>query len=337
MVNEKKLVEDVSGWLRVYDDGSVDRTWTGPPEVSFMTDTVMPHENFVDGVAVKDVDTDSGARVRIYLPEKNNSDSATLPIILHFHGGGFCISEASWFMYYAVYTRLARSSRSIVVSVYLRRAPEHRLPAACEDSYNALLWLRSLAKGDLHEAWLNANADFTRVFLMGDSTGGNLVHQVASRAGSEGLELKLSPSHVAGGILVQPGFVRATRSKSELEQPQSPFLTLDMMDKFLSFALPLGSTKDHPITCPMGAAAPPMSSLKMPPMLLCVAETDLMIDTEMEYYEAMKKAGKDVELFLSPGVGHGFYMNKIASDLDPVTATRTQELIAAITDFIKKH
>lgn len=333
MVQEKKVVEEVSGWLRVYDDGSVDRTWTGPPQVSFMAQPVMSHEKFIDGVAVKDVDTDSGVRVRIYLPEKKATDSETLPIILHFHGGGFCISEASWFMYYAVYTRLARTSRSIIVSVYLPRAPEHRLPAASNESFFALLWLRSLARGKLQEPWLNAHADFTRVFLIGDSSGGNLVHEVAARAGDE----DLSPLRVAGGIPIHPGFVRATRSKSELEQPQSPFLTLDMLDKFLNFALPLGSTKDHPITCPMGDAAPPMSSLKMPPMMLCVAETDLIIDTEMEYYEAMKKAGKDVELFLSGGVGHSFYLNKLAVDFDPLTATRTEELFAAITEFIKRH
>lgn len=333
MVHEKKIVEEVSGWLRVYDDGSVDRTWTGPPEVSFMAKPVMSHEKFIDGVAVKDVDTDSGVRVRIYLPEIKTTDSETLPIILHFHGGGFCISEASWFMYYAVYTRLARTSRSIVVSVYLPRAPEHRLPAASDQSFFALLWLRSLARGKLQEPWLNAHADFTRVFLIGDSSGGNLVHEVAARAGNE----DLSPLRLAGGIPIHPGFVRATRSKSELEQPQSPFLTLDMLDKFLNFALPLGSTKDHPITCPMGDAAPPIGSLKMPPMMLCVAETDLIIDTEMEYYEAMKKAGKDVELFLSGGVGHSFYLNKLAVDFDPSTATRTEELFAAITEFIKRH
>ncbi|XP_074359281.1 putative carboxylesterase 17 [Apium graveolens] len=333
MVHEKKIAQEVSGWLRVYDDGSVDRTWTSPPEVSFMAQPVMSHEKFIDGVAVKDVDTDSGVRVRIYLPEKNATDSEILPIVLHFHGGGFCISEASWNMYYAVYTRLARTSRSIIVSVYLPRAPEHRLPAACEESYHALVWLRSLAKGDKHETWLSAHADFARVFLIGDSTGGNLVHEVAARVGNE----DLSPLRLAGGIPIHPGFVRATGSKSELEQLQSPFLTLDMLDKFLEFALPIGSTKDHPITCPMGDAAPPMSSLKMLPMMLCVAETDLMTDTEMEYYEAMKKAGKDVELFFSAGVGHSFYLNKIAVDSDPLTATRTQELIAAISDFIKRH
>ncbi|KAI5595980.1 hypothetical protein BDE02_03G176400 [Populus trichocarpa] len=131
----KKLVEEVSGWLRTFDDGSVDRTWTGPPEVTFMAEPVPPHEEFKEGVAVCDVTIDekSGLRVRIYLPqhEPHYTDNHNkLPIIVHFHGGGFCISQADWYMYYYMYSRLARSASAIVVSVYLRLAPEHRLPAA---------------------------------------------------------------------------------------------------------------------------------------------------------------------------------------------------------------
>lgn len=328
-------MDEVSGWLRVYDDGSVDRTWTGPPEVKFMADPVPPHEEFINGVATRDVTTDakSGHRVRIYLPDKKPHDHNKLPIILHFHGGGFCISQADWYMYYSIYTRLARSARAICVSVYLRLAPEHRLPAACDDGFSALLWLRSLARGESYEPWLNNYADFNRVFLIGDSSGGNLVHEVAARAG----RVDLGPLRLAGGIPVHPGFARSERSKSELEQPESPFLTLDMVDKFLGFALPVGCTKDHPITCPMGPAAGLLDGLKLPPFLLCVAENDLIRDTNMEYYEIMKKANKDVELLINPGMGHSFYLNKIAVDMDPLTAAQTSGLIEGIIEFIKKH
>lgn len=217
--------------------------------------------------------------------------------------------------------------------MYLRLAPEHRLPAPCHDGYAALLWLRSLARGDSHEEWLNSHADFTRVFLIGDSSGGNIVHQVAAMAG----DADLSPVKLAGAIPIHPGFVRVERSKSELEHPESPFLTLDMVDKFLSFALPVGCNKEHPITCPMGEAAPPLQGLRLPPVLLCVAEKDLILDPEMEYYEAMQKSGQDVELVESSGMGHSFYLNRIAVKVDPHTAQQTQKLFAAISDFIHKH
>ncbi|BFG20557.1 hypothetical protein CerSpe_068310 [Prunus speciosa] len=338
MVREnKKIVEEVSGWLRVFDDGSVDRTWTGPPEVKFMSEPVAPHKEFVNGVATKDVivDEPSGLRVRIYLPEQKpeGHDDTKLPIILHFHGGGFCISQADWYMYYHIYTKLSRATNAIVVSVYQRLAPEHRLPAAINDGYTSLLWLRKLARGEQNEPWLLSYADFSHVFLIGDSSGGNIVHHVAARAGT----VDLSPLRLAGGIPIHPGFVRAERSKSELEQPQSPFLTLDMVDKFLGLAIPVGSTKDHPLTCPMGPGAPPLDGLKLPPFLICIASKDLIIDTEMEYFEAMKKANKDVELLINKGMTHSFYLNKIAVDMDPETASETEVLITRIKEFIKNH
>ncbi|XP_061375428.1 carboxylesterase 15-like [Gastrolobium bilobum] len=333
MVQQKNLIDEVSGWLSLYDDGSVDRTWTGPPEVKFLVEPLPPHEDFIDGVATRDVITAGNHRVRLYLPEKIPGDKEKLPILVQFHGGGFCISEADWFMYYQFYTRLARSARVIIVSPFLRHAPENRLPAAIDDGFSTLLWLQLIARGDAEEPWLQNHGEFNRVFLTGDSSGGNIVHEVAARAGKANLD----PVQLAGGIPVHPGFVRSSRSKSELEKPESPFFTLDMLDKFLSLALPLGANKDHPITCPMGDGAPPLKGLKLPPYLLCVAEMDLVIDIQTEYYEAMKKANKDVELFVSKGMTHSFYLNKIAVDMDPNTGAETDALIAKVKEFIQQH
>ncbi|XP_047958538.1 probable carboxylesterase 17 [Salvia hispanica] len=315
LVHERKMIDQVSGWLTLFDDGSADRTWAGPPEVKFMTDAVPPHANFIDGVAVTDVTPSDCPKLRIYTPERRETDPEKLPVLLHFHGGGFCISEPDWYMYYAVYTRLARDARAIVVSPYLRLAPEHRLPAAFDDGAAALRWAGGGGGG----------ADSGRIFLIGDSSGGNIVHQVAVRAAAEGVP-------VAGAIPVHPGFCRSGRSRSEIENPETPFLTLDMMDKFLALALPEGATKDHPYTCPMGTALP-----ELPPYLYCVAEEDLMWDTEMEFYEEMKREGKEVELFVSKGVGHSFYLNKIAVEMDPTTAARTEELFRRIKEFVDKH
>ncbi|GKG07092.1 probable carboxylesterase 17, partial [Tanacetum coccineum] len=74
--------------------------------------------------------------------------------------------------------------------------------------------------------------------------------------------------------------------------------------------------------------------LNLPPYLLCVAEEDLVIATNMEFYEALKKSGKNVELLVSNGVGHSFYLNKVAIDFDPVTSDQTRKLIEAIVNFV---
>ncbi|KAK4836644.1 hypothetical protein QYF36_025694 [Acer negundo] len=219
-------------------------------------------------------------------------------------------------MYYHMYTKLAKSALAIIVSVYLRLAPENRLPTACDDGFEALQWLSLLSQAESHETWLDQRADFNIVFLIGDSFRGNVVHEVATRAG----HVDLSPMKLSGAIPIHPGFVRSERSMSKLEQPESPFLTLDMVDKFLKLALPVNCTKDHPITCPMGEVAPPLEELKLSPVLLCVAENDMIKDIEMEYYKGSKKAQKEVELLINPGMGHNFYLNKISVDLDPNTA-----------------
>ncbi|KAJ0043128.1 hypothetical protein Pint_18455 [Pistacia integerrima] len=254
------------------------------------------------------IDSNSGLTVRIYIPEKNSNvlGENKLPLILHFHGGGFCISRPDWYMYYNFYKRLVVSAQAVFVSVYLRLAPEHRLPAACEDAYAAFLWLSSVARG------------------------GNLVHDLAARAGGMNTE----PVKIAGGIAIHPGFLRAEPSKSFLELPETPLLTRDMVSKFMSLALPIGATKDHPITCPMGPNAPPLDGLKLPPMLVVVAEMDLLRDSELEYCEAMKKTGKEVEILINNGMGHSFYF---AMDMDPETVVQANKLIEDMANFIIKH
>ncbi|KAK2385976.1 putative carboxylesterase [Trifolium repens] len=302
MAQDKKLAVEVSGWLRVYDDGSVDRTWTGPPEIKFMIESVAPHEQFIEGVATRDVRTSMTTTndgsihcARLYLSEKIPQGQYKTA---HTHA-------LPWWRFLHHRTRFVH----------------HRLPAAIDDGFAAFKWLQSVTRGDAHDTWLEEYGDFDKVFIIGDSSGGNLIHEVAARAGSA----DLSPIRLAGAIPIHPGFVRSIRSRSEIEMPQSPFLTLEMVDKFFSLALPIGSSKDHPFTCPM--VAPPIDGLKLPPFLLCVAEKDLMRDTEMEYYEAMKKANKEVDLFVSKGMTHCFYLNKIAVDLDSTVRSQMDALI----------
>ncbi|RRT77758.1 hypothetical protein B296_00005281 [Ensete ventricosum] len=313
-MTRKRVVDEVSGWLRVFDDGTVDRTWIGPSEALFLMNPVQPFDTPCDGVTLHDIP--GHPSLRLYLPE---SSCKPLPILLHFHGGGFCISHFSWFMYHQFYSRLAAAVPAAVVSVELPLAPEHGMPSAVDACFAALLRLRRLARrpdgSDPAERLLRGAADFSRVFLIGDSSGGNLVHLVAAWAGEEDSGF-WSPLRLAGGIPLQPGFVRSTRSRSELElQADSVFFTLDMLDKLLALGLPQGATKDHPFTCPMGDAAPPLE----------------------KYCEAMKEAGKEVEVLVSGGVSHSFYLNKFTIDNDPTTAKRTEELIVAIKDFVGRH
>uniref|UniRef100_A0A0D9WGG5 Alpha/beta hydrolase fold-3 domain-containing protein n=1 Tax=Leersia perrieri TaxID=77586 RepID=A0A0D9WGG5_9ORYZ len=335
----RKVVDEVSGWMRVMDDGTVDRTWTGPPEALPLMQPVPPYAEPRDGHTLHDIPGEPN--LRVYLPEVATDAGAGLPVIVQLHGGGFCISHPSWLMYHHFYARLACALPAVVVAIELPLAPERRLPAQVDVALDALRRLRSIAVSDGADdpaaKLLRTAADFSRVFLIGDSSGGNLVHLVGARVGEDGAGT-WAPLRVAGGIPIHPGFVRATRSKSEMEgTADSVFFTLDMLDKFLAMALPEGETKDHPYTCPMGPNAPPLESVPLPPMLVAVAEHDLIRDTNLEYVDALRAAGKEVELLVNRGMSHSFYLNKYAVDMDPVTGERTKELVDAIKSFVDRR
>ena len=181
----RKVVDEVSGWLRVLDDGSIDRTWTGPPDALPMMQPVAPYAEPRDGHTLHDLPGEPN--LRVYLPEVAGQGVTRLPVILQLHGGVFCISHPSWLMYHHFYARLACAVPAVVVAVELPLAPERRLPAHIDTGVAALRRLRSItlssedgggALDDPAAALLRGAADMSRVFLIGDSSGGNLVHLV---------------------------------------------------------------------------------------------------------------------------------------------------------------
>lgn len=127
----RTLVEEVTGWLRLYSDGTVERLT--PPGAEPFTATVPPYAEPRAGVTVHDITTDRGVDVRLYLREPAAPSRHRRPVVLHFHGGGFCVSRPSWALYHNFYAPLtAKLEVAGIVSVFLPLAPEHRLPAAID-------------------------------------------------------------------------------------------------------------------------------------------------------------------------------------------------------------
>lgn len=136
---------------------------------------------------------------------------------------------------------------AIVLSVDHRLAPEHCLPAAYCDAADALIWVRDQALFPAAaEEWLKCHADFTRCFLMGSSTGGNIAYHLALRA----LSLNLSPVKIAGLIMDQPFFGGEERTESEIRMACDPYVPLAVTDLMWDLALPVGAQRDHPYSKP---------------------------------------------------------------------------------------
>lgn len=223
-----RVIDDCRGVLQVYSDGSIARS----PKPSFN----VPVQD--DGsVLWKDVvfDAVNNLQLRLYKPKPNPSaanSNSKLPVFYYIHGGGFCIGSRAWPNCQNYCFRLASQLQAVVVAPDYRLAPENRLPAAIEDGFLALKWLQDQAVSDEEgkDAWLADVADFSRVFISGDSAGGNMAHHLAVRVGSGSPEL--APVRVRGYVLLAPFFGGSVRTKSEAEGPKDAFLNLELIDRF---------------------------------------------------------------------------------------------------------
>jgi len=221
---------------------------------------------------------------------------------------------------------MATAAGAIVVSVNYRLAPKHRLPAAYDDCLTALSWLRSEAtnaeydNGRDGDPWLQSHADFSRVFLVGDSSGGNIVHQVIVKGRD------WNPLKIRGAVMVQPSFGGEQRTQSEIESLED----LERSVRSRMMALPEGADKDHPFSNPLAASSdyPTLAKATLPPLLIVVGGRDMLRDRAKAYYESLVKHGKAAEMIVFEEENHGFYALK-------QDAESTETLIQHITHFVQ--
>lgn len=90
------------------------------------------------------------------------------PVILHAHGGAFCLMDPA--THRSMVSRLSHESSSRVLAVRYRLSPQNIFPAAVMDMFLAYLALISPPPGAFHKP-----VPGYRIVLAGDSSGANLV------------------------------------------------------------------------------------------------------------------------------------------------------------------
>ncbi|KAK4437860.1 putative carboxylesterase 2 [Sesamum alatum] len=279
--NMDQILHDFPPLLRVYKDGRVERL-TG---LDFVPASVDP----ATGVQSKDVviapEIDLSAR--IFLPA-NADPSKKIPLLLYFHGGGFVAESAFSHQYHKHLNFLVAEANVVAVSVNYRLAPEHPLPIAFEDSWLSLKWVASQSTDAGHEKWIQDYADLGRVYLGGDSAGGNIAHNIAMRVGLE----KLNGINLRGIFLNCPFFWGEDPILNEEKGVDMRSFTY----KFLRYVCPSISSCDEPWINP--ATDEKLASLECGKVLVYVAEKDRLKDRGWYYKDSLTKSGwnGDVEV-----------------------------------------
>ncbi|CBI26216.3 unnamed protein product, partial [Vitis vinifera] len=333
----KEVATELLPIIRVYKDGTVERLMASPIVPPF------PEGDPQTGVLSKDISfsitPDSSISARLYLPKLPDQQSHKLPILVYFHGGGFCIESASSFLVHRYLNILVSQAKVVVVSVDYRLAPEHLLPIAYDDCWDALNWflpfLRVYKDGSIDrlvdppsvppslddpdtgvsskdiiispdtgvsariylpkltnthqklpilvyfhgdEPWLTQHGNFDRIFIGGDSAGGNIAHNTVMRAGTESLP---NGVRILGAFLSQPYFWGSQPIGSESVEDHHQKVSYRIW-KFL------GCRR----------------------LLVCVAGKDELRDRDVRYYEAVRESGweGEVELYEEKEEGHVFHI-----------------------------
>ncbi|KAL8094356.1 strigolactones hydrolase CXE15-like [Apium graveolens] len=313
-------VEDVRGVLHVYSDGSIVRS----AKISFR---VSVHDD--GSVIFKDAlfDAANNLHLRLYKPATSSS-SAKLPIFYYIHGGGFCIGSRRWPNCQNYCFKLASQLQAVIISPDYRLAPENRLPAAIEDGFMAVKWLQEQAVSKEPDVWFNDVADFSRVFISGDSAGGNIAHSLAVRLGAGSAEV--APVRVRGYVYLAPFFGGTVLSKFEAEGPKDALLNWEDIERFWRLSIPVGETRDHPLVNPFGPVSPILEDMSLDPILVVVGGSDLLKDRAEDYAKKLKQWGKKIEYVEFEGQQHGFFTN------NPDSAA-SKELMLLIKKFISEN
>lgn len=223
--------------------------------------------------------------IRIYWPAGKKEQPA--PVVHYIHGGGWVIADLD--VYDASPRALANAAGAIVVSSHYRQAPEHKFPAAHEDSFAAYQWVLANAE--------SLGGDAQRVAIAGESAGGNMASAVAMRAMRQKVQM---PVHQ---VLVYPVADYGFDTPSYQQNAQAKPLGREGMRWFFG----------HYLRSPKDGANPLISVLKardlkgLPPATIINAEIDPLRSEGEQFAARLKQAGVKVDQKTYQGVAHEFF------------------------------
>lgn len=218
-------------------------------------------------------------------PERaDDGDDGSGGVIFYIHGGGFVACSAA--THRPLTASLARLSRQRVFSLDYRLAPEHRYPAALDDAVAAYNWLLT------HEG-IPASA----ISFAGDSAGGGLVLASLLRVRDAGLPTP------ACAVCFSPWTDLAGAGESQ--RSNDGLCAMFRTENAAEFAPAyLGDASPRE-----PYASPAYADLAgLPPLLLQVGSTELLLDDARRVHHKIREAGGESRLEIYEDLSHGWQM-----------------------------
>lgn len=219
--------------------------------------------------------------VRVYRPGPGNR-----PVLVYLHGGGWALGNLD--THDSICRHLAHDASCTVVAVDYRQPPEHRFPAAVEDTIAAV---RAVA-----EAAAELQVDHRQLAIGGDSAGGNLAAVAAQQL--------VADMEIAHQLLLIPALDAHVGRWPSYQQfaTGTPLSRRDMEWYYEQYCVEPAA--DDPRLSPL--VVPNLSGL--PPATIITAECDPLRDEGEAYADLLSRAGVPVELRRYDGMFHPFVL-----------------------------
>lgn len=227
------------------------------------------------------IETDAGGVPAMWVAPKQ---AAVDRVLLGIHGGGFV--SGSIYSHRKLFAHLAEAVGARALIFDYRLAPEHRHPAALDDSVSAYTWL------------LDQGVSPDHIAFVGDSAGGGLAITTQLRARLRGLPLP------AAALLISPWVdMELTGQTHETNRAADALFDKEFVQALVDIYLGEAVDRRDPLVSPIHA-----DLAGLPPIFIQVGDDETLLDDARLMDEHARKAGVDVRLDVFPGMQHTFQM-----------------------------
>ncbi|XDD43335.1 alpha/beta hydrolase [Leptospira sp. WS60.C2] len=250
--------------------------------------------------------------IRVYNanPQKRN-----LPTILFFHGGGLTIGNLD--THDGFCRKLSHYTKSIVIAVDYRLAPEHPYPAAHEDAWLAYQYV-------LNSAYIFGGSP-KAIAVCGDSAGALLATTLCIRAKKNHSQMPIYQA------LLYPMLDTSKESDSYELFGENYILTKSLMRWFIQNYLP--QTKDRLLVQNSPVLADTKELKGLPPAYIGIAGFDPLREEGETYAKHLQTAGVKVEERHFPSLVHGYIQ---LSGLIPKAKEAEDDLFQSLLRFFSQ-
>ncbi|KAK3666557.1 hypothetical protein LTR22_002501 [Elasticomyces elasticus] len=243
-------------------------------------------------------ETRDGAELSALLYQPTHPPSNDSPLVVMFHGGGFCVGSPHGEEHTC--RNLVLAFNATCISASYRLAPKFPFPYGVKDAWDCLRWAAREAR-----SW---GADPLAGFVVGGtSAGGNIAAVLAHMARDE----KLSPP-LTGQYLAIPKLLPWDRVPeryrefllSPAENANAPILPASAVEAFERAFKP-----DNDDAVWYGVFNHPRSHAGLPATFLQVNGADPLRDEAIIYERVLREEmGAKTKMYMYPGLPHGFWI-----------------------------